>query len=113
MWEPPSCRKVLGESSGSAWPNSSKHKTQREEEAFQDEHLLDHEITDELRARVTERQQKDAANDRKRRTTAQRKNNRLTVMDQQVPWTKFKGKKAWVDIETRSAGAQPWHCAGG
>jgi hypothetical protein len=46
---------------------------QREEEAFQDNCLLDHEITDELRARVTERQQKDAANDRKRRTTAQRK----------------------------------------
>ena len=47
---------------------------QREEEAFQDNCLLDHEITDELRARVTERQQKDAANDRKRRTTAERNN---------------------------------------
>ena len=36
--------------------------------------MLDHEITDELRARVTERQQKDATNDRKRRTTAERTN---------------------------------------
>ena len=35
--------------------------------------MLDHEITDELRARVTERQQKDAANDRKRRTITEKK----------------------------------------
>ena len=47
---------------------------QREEEAFQDNCLFDHEIKDELRASVTERQQKDAANDRKRRITAERKN---------------------------------------
>ena len=72
VWEPPSCRKVLGESNGSAWPSNIK-KLQRKEEAFQDNFLLDHAITDELRARVTERQQKDAANDRKRRTTAERK----------------------------------------
>ena len=74
-------------------------RLQREEEAFQDNCLLDHEITDELRARVTERQQKDAANDRKRRTTAERNKRRLAVMDRQVPWSKFEGKKAWVDIE--------------
>ena len=26
---------------------------------------------------------------------------RLAVMDRQVPWSKFEGKKAWVDIENR------------
>ena len=74
MWEPPSCRRVLGESSGSAWPSNIKKRLQTEEEAFQDNSLLDHEITDELRAKVTERQQKDEPNDRKRRTTAESKN---------------------------------------
>ena len=34
--------------------------------------MFDHEITDGLRAKVTERQQKDAANDRKRIIVAQR-----------------------------------------
>ena len=34
-----------------------QQKRQREEEAFQDNWLFDSEITDELRARVTERQQ--------------------------------------------------------
>ena len=48
------------------------HKRQREEEAFQDNRLFDHEITYALRARVTERQQKDAANGRKRITASQR-----------------------------------------
>ena len=61
--------------------------------------MLDHEITDELRARVTERQQKDATNDRKRTTTAEREKRSSAVMDRQVPWSKFEGKKAWVDIE--------------
>ena len=51
-----------------------KKQRQREEEAFQDNCLLYHEIADELRARVTERQQKDAANDRKRIRVAQREN---------------------------------------
>ena len=69
--------------------------------------MLDHEITYELRARVTERQQKDAANDRKRITAAQRNKRRLAVMDRQVPWSKFKGKKAWVDIENRVDGYFP------
>ena len=36
--------------------------------------MIDHEITDELRARVTEGQQKDAANDRKRISVPQREN---------------------------------------
>ena len=54
--------------------HTKNKKRQREEEAFQDNYLFDHEITYELRARVTERHQKDAANDRKRRTTAERKN---------------------------------------
>jgi hypothetical protein len=51
-----------------------------------------------LRARVTERQQKDAANDSNRITVAQRENHRLAVMGRQVPWSKFKGRNAWVDI---------------
>ena len=73
-------------------------------ESFQDNCLLDHEITDELRARVTERQQKDAANDKKRRTTAERKQRKLAVMDRQVPWSMFDGKKAWADIENTVEG---------
>ena len=56
-----------------------QEKTRRREEA--DGCLLDSEVTDELRARVVARQKKDAANDRKRRTTAQRKQPRLAVMD--------------------------------
>ena len=66
--------------------------------------MLDHDITYELRARVTERQQKDAANDRKRITVAQWEVRRLAAMDRQAPWSKFKGKKAWVDIEHRVDG---------
>ena len=69
--------------------------------------MLGHEITDELHARVTERQQNDAANDRKRRTIAERRQRRLAVMDRQVPWSKFKGKKAWVDTENRVDGDFP------
>ena len=32
---------------------------------------------------------------------------RLAVMDRQVPWSKFKGKKAWVGIENRVDGDFP------
>ncbi|MFM7985020.1 MAG: hypothetical protein ACKPKO_37445, partial [Candidatus Fonsibacter sp.] len=67
--------------------------------------MLDHEIIDELRARVTERQHNDAANDRQRITVAQRKQRRLAMMDQQAPWSKF--KKASVDIENRVYGDFP------
>ena len=50
----------------------TKQKTrQREEEAFQDNDFLDHEITYGLRVRVTERQEKDAASDRNMITAAQ------------------------------------------
>ena len=66
--------------------------------------MFDHEIKDAMRARVTERQQKDAATDRTRITTAQRTKRRLAITDRQVPWSKFKGKKAWVDIENRVDG---------
>ena len=31
----------------------------------------------------------------------------MAVMDRQVPWSKFKGKKAWVDIENRVDGDFP------
>ncbi|MFM7980174.1 MAG: hypothetical protein ACKPKO_12740, partial [Candidatus Fonsibacter sp.] len=58
------------------------------------EEVLDHEITDGLRARVTERQHNNANIDRKRITVAQReKHLRVAMMDQQVSWSEFKGKK--------------------
>ena len=79
-------------------------KRKREEEAFQDDCLLDHEITDELRVRVKERQEKDETNDRTRITTAARKKRRLAMMDRQVPWRRFVGKKAWVDFDNRVDG---------
>ena len=72
--------------------------------------MLDHEITYELRASVKGRHQKDSANDRKLITAAQREKRRLAVMDRQVPWSKFKGKKAWVDIENRVDGYFPVVC---
>ena len=31
----------------------------------------------------------------------------MAVMDRQVPWSKFEGKKAWVDIEIRVEGDLP------
>ena len=31
----------------------------------------------------------------------------MVVMDRQVPWSKFEGKKAWVDIENTVAGDFP------
>ena len=36
VWDPPSCRKVLGESSGSAWPSNNNKKRERAEETFPD-----------------------------------------------------------------------------
>ena len=69
--------------------------------------MLDQEITEKVRARVTEMQQKDATNDNKRITTAQRDKIKLAVMDRQVPRSKFKGKKAWVDIENKVDGDFP------
>ena len=62
--------------------------------------MFDHEIPYELRARVKKRHQKDAANDRKRITVAQRKTCRIGMTDQHVPWSKFRGKQAWVVIES-------------
>ena len=94
----------LGREQRKCLAKQQQKQRQQEEEAFQDDCLLDHEITDELRARVTERQQKDAANDRTRITTAQMKTRRLAMTDQQVPWSKFKGKNAWVDMENRVDG---------
>ena len=108
MWEPPGCRRwarateVLGQAAA-----KTKKQRQREEEAFQGTCVFDHAITDELRARATERQQKDDANDRKRLTIAQRNKRRLAVMDRQAPWSKFNGKKAWVDIQNRVDGDFP------
>ena len=64
----------LGREQRQCLANQHQQRLQREEEAFQDNCLLDQEITDELRARVTERQQKDAANDRTRITISQRNN---------------------------------------
>ena len=69
--------------------------------------MFDHYIACELLARVTERQQKDAANDRKRKTTAQRDKCSLAAMDRQAPWSKFKDMKAWMDIENRVDGDFP------
>ena len=37
----------------------------------------------------------------------QRGNRRLAVMDRQVPWSKFEGKKAWADIENIAEGDFP------
>ena len=71
----------LGREQRNCLAKQHQQRLQREEEAFQDNCLLDHEITDELRARVTERQQKDAANDRTRITTAHRKPRRLAMTD--------------------------------
>jgi hypothetical protein len=85
-----------------------QHKTrQREEEAFQDNCSLDHEIAYALRARVTERQQKDAANDRKRITTAQRENAGWQLWIDRCRGPSSKGKQAWVDIENRVDGYFP------
>ena len=63
----------LGREQRKGLAKQHQKRLQRDEEAFQDNCLFDHEITDELRARVTERQQKDAANDRKRTPTPKRK----------------------------------------
>ena len=35
------------------------------------------------------------------------KQRKLAVKDQQVPWSKFKGNQAWVDIENRVDGYFP------
>ncbi len=94
----------LGREQRECLAKQQQHKMQRKEEASQDNCWFDHYITYDLRARVAERQQKDAANDRKR---AQRNARRLAAMDRPAPWSKFKGKKACVDIENRVDGDVP------
>ena len=72
-------------------------RRRREEETFKDGCLLDREVTDELRARVEARQEKDAANDRQRRAKMLRTKRKVAMLSLQVPWSKFVGLRAWVD----------------
>ncbi|MFM7981827.1 MAG: hypothetical protein ACKPKO_21165, partial [Candidatus Fonsibacter sp.] len=51
--------------------------------------------------------QKGATNVNKRIPYAQRKQRKLAMTDQHVPWSKFKGKQASVDIEARVGGDFP------
>ena len=82
-----------------------QEKKQRlEEQAFQDGYLLDHEVTDELRARVEERRRKDRANDMRMAAETKRKERKVAMMGRQVPWFKLRGLKAWVDTNNIQEG---------
>ena len=98
----PSCaaelRGHLGPGQRKCLAKQQEKKRRREEEAFQDGCLLDEEVSNELRARVTERQKKDNANDKTRIAAARKKVRRVAMMDRQVPWSKFGGLKVWLDV---------------
>ena len=98
----PSCaaelQRRLGPRQQECLAKQQAKKRRREEEAFQDGCLLDEEVSDELLARVTQRQKKDDANDKTRAAEARRKARRVAMMDRQVPWPKFSGLRVWLDV---------------
>ena len=68
--------------------------------------MLDHDITYELRARVAERQQKDATNDKKRITNAPR-GTQVGSDGSTGAVVQVQGQAGMVDIENRVGGYFP------